>query len=799
MAGLAEFRAQHPQYNDLSDNDLADKLHAKFYSDMPKADYYAKMGLQAPVEGAGRFSQPVVEPQGQREPTWADRAMEGISGVSSGIVGALTLPYRAVDWVGEQITGGDFLPEASKMPMYRPYIGDQSPQPVDDTGRLIKSAGEAVGSTAIPGGVVLNKAEKWSRLAPDTLTKAVKQSIGQTTARAPGAAVAADVVAGAGAGAAQKAAEEEGAGFGTQMLAGVAGGVAPLVGVQAAGRAVGGTARILSPQLARLNQQIKDIAALPKMSMGEEMTPARAYAQEIMAQQFHRSGYTPQQAREALAQSRDFATKLHSSGQAQNPTVLADLHSGLARLAGSVGRSSPEAGNFMERVIAGRQTGETPQGGMPNVGLPTKPRGSPPMLGREAERQFGTRFNTPENKAVPMGMAQRMSDLLKRALLIEDEAHHGHGANAYQTDKQLTKKMRDTADALYPEAWKQAEDFDLSPALAGLQAQMARINDPGVQSVLRRAERLFTRMSGNGAPLGDAAELKLADLAKRRLDGLVDKYKTNDSFLYHALNQFRKDVLDAIHGGDRQNPTRNVKYSEARNNYVTDKEALEAIEIGKKLYRGDPDAGLDAFRSLETEANRKLARLGYWSEFTKAAKNAKKGADKTKLLDSDTQQEILEAIIPKSQGKNDAFADRPQRFFAGVGLEEATVRTRNTVLGNSATAGREVDDDAFQMMNGAAEAINLMRQGKLTAAGMKYASHLLERLMGVRGEAAMETARMLFTANPQDQMIILAHIEARMGPDRFAYFTQSIRQLQGGAVSSTAGTAGVVNEPGGRQ
>jgi hypothetical protein len=756
---------------------------------------------QAPAEGAGRFSQPVVEPQGEREATWADRAMEGISGVSSGLVGALTLPYRAVDWVGEKITGGDFLPEAKSMPMYRPYIGDQSPEPVDDTGRLIKSAGEAVGSTAIPGGVILNKAEKWSKLAPTTLTNAVKQSIGQTTARAPGAAVAADVVAGAGAGAAQKAAEEEGAGVGTQMLAGVAGGVAPLVGVQAAGRAIGGTAKMLSPQLARLNQQLKDIKesiALPKMSMGEEMTPARAYAEEILAQQFHRSGYTPQQAREALAKSRD-ATKFHASGQAQNPTFLVDTHSGLARLAGSVGRSSPEAGNFMERAIAGRQTGETPQGGMPDVGLPTKPRMSPPMLGREAERQFGTRFNTPANKVVPMGQAQRMSDALKRALVIEDEAHHGHGVNAYQTDKQMTKNLRDTANAMYPDAWKQAEDFDLTVPLATLRASMDQVNDPGVRSVLTRAARLFTRATGNGAPLSEAVELRLADIAKRRLDGLIAKYKLSDPFIYGELEKFRKSILDAIHGGDRINPTRNVKYGEARNHYSTQKEALEAIETGRKLFRGDPDASIDAFNALETEGNRKLARLGYWSEFTKAAKTAKRGADKTKLLDNESQQEILEAIIPRSQGANDAFADRPQRFGANVGLEEATVRTRNTVLGNSATAGREVDDDAFQMMNGAAEAINLMRQGKLTAAGMKYASHLLERLMGVRGEAAMETARMLFTANPQDQMIILAHIEARMGPDRFAYFTQSIRQLQGGAVSSTAGTAGVVNEPGGRQ
>lgn len=821
MAGLAEFRAQHPQYDDLSDNDLADKLHAKFYSDMPKADYYARMGLQAPTEGAGRFSRPVVEPQGEREPTWADTAMAGISGLSKGIVGAVTAPYRAVDWVGEKLTGGDFLPNAEDMPAYRPYLKD-SPEPVGDTNKLIKSAGEVVGSSAIPSGVILNKAEKWSKLAPETLTRAVKQSIGQTVARAPGAAVAADVVAGAGAGVAQKAAEEEGAGPGWQMLAGFAGGVAPLVGAQAAGRAVGGTAKALSPQLARLNAQIADIKesvanapravyekiGLPKMSadggipdgaLPARMTPARAHALELAAQQFHRSGYTPQQAREALARSQE-AVRFHSSGQAQNPTFLADLHSGLARFAGSLGRSSPEAGNFMERAIAGRQTGVTPQGGMPtSTYLPTKPRLSKPMLGREAERQFGTRFNTPENKPVPMGQTDRMSDALKRALVIEDEAHHGHGANAYQTDKQMTQKRRETANALYPQAWKEAESFDLNPAFEKLATRFQEINDPGVESVLRRAGRLFTRKGGNNAPLSEASELRLADLAKRRLDALVDKYKLTDSFLYNALNDFRKDVLNAIHGGDRLKPTRNIAYGKARDHYSTQSEALEAIEIGRKLYRGDADAGLDAFNSLEIEGNRKLARLGYWSEFNKAARDGKKGADKTLLLDSDRQQEILEVIIPRSQGADDAFHNRPERFGRNIDMEQATARTRREVLGGSQTAGREVDDDAFQMMNAATEAINLLKQGRMTAAGMKYAEHLLTRLLGTRADAAQEAARMLFTANPDEQLQILAAIEARMGPDRFAYFTRSIRQLQGGAVSSTAGTAGVVNEPGGGQ
>jgi hypothetical protein len=45
MATIAEIRAQYPQYSDMSDADLAGALHAKFYSDIPRADFDAKIGL----------------------------------------------------------------------------------------------------------------------------------------------------------------------------------------------------------------------------------------------------------------------------------------------------------------------------------------------------------------------------------------------------------------------------------------------------------------------------------------------------------------------------------------------------------------------------------------------------------------------------------------------------------------------------------------------------------------------------------------------------------------------------------
>jgi len=42
---IAEVREKYPQYQDLSDLQLADALHAKYYSDIPKPEFYSKVGV----------------------------------------------------------------------------------------------------------------------------------------------------------------------------------------------------------------------------------------------------------------------------------------------------------------------------------------------------------------------------------------------------------------------------------------------------------------------------------------------------------------------------------------------------------------------------------------------------------------------------------------------------------------------------------------------------------------------------------------------------------------------------------
>lgn len=47
MSGLTDFRSKHPEYNDMDDVTLATALHDKFYSDIPKDEYFKQLGLQS--------------------------------------------------------------------------------------------------------------------------------------------------------------------------------------------------------------------------------------------------------------------------------------------------------------------------------------------------------------------------------------------------------------------------------------------------------------------------------------------------------------------------------------------------------------------------------------------------------------------------------------------------------------------------------------------------------------------------------------------------------------------------------
>lgn len=96
MATISEIRTKYPQYADMPDATLADALHAKFYADIPRADFDAKVGL-TPVASTGipgqRRSPSALTQFGRSAASLADVTL---GGVIPGAAQYLAYPFARV-------------------------------------------------------------------------------------------------------------------------------------------------------------------------------------------------------------------------------------------------------------------------------------------------------------------------------------------------------------------------------------------------------------------------------------------------------------------------------------------------------------------------------------------------------------------------------------------------------------------------------------------------------------------------------------------------------------------------------
>jgi hypothetical protein len=108
MPTIQDIRQQYPQYQDMSDGDLANALHQKFYSDMPQDQFNAKIGMAPPAP----VQQPAPDPQAAQDnfhrstilPLGKDMKTGAISmavpgllkGIYDSTVDAVTAPGRAM-------------------------------------------------------------------------------------------------------------------------------------------------------------------------------------------------------------------------------------------------------------------------------------------------------------------------------------------------------------------------------------------------------------------------------------------------------------------------------------------------------------------------------------------------------------------------------------------------------------------------------------------------------------------------------------------------------------------------------
>lgn len=103
MNKLQEFRQNYPQYNDMSDQQLADALHDKFYSDIPKDDYYQRIGL-APAAPP--------KPMTALQTIMQSAPVQGIIGASDALV---NFPAKGIN-AGADLAG---LPSQARLPLFK--------------------------------------------------------------------------------------------------------------------------------------------------------------------------------------------------------------------------------------------------------------------------------------------------------------------------------------------------------------------------------------------------------------------------------------------------------------------------------------------------------------------------------------------------------------------------------------------------------------------------------------------------------------------------------------------------------
>jgi len=171
MATLAEFRAQYPQYDSVPDLALADSLHQKFYSKIPKVEFYKTIGLGTAAAIPGAES--VVTGVKQPEVSMRDRIMGTIEtplalgatlagGAISPIVGAIGTLTSGKYGTQEGIRAGQ---EAAKAVMYQPRT-QTARENLQALGSFIEPVSSALPPTLGATGATLNA------LVPAAVTQA---------------------------------------------------------------------------------------------------------------------------------------------------------------------------------------------------------------------------------------------------------------------------------------------------------------------------------------------------------------------------------------------------------------------------------------------------------------------------------------------------------------------------------------------------------------------------------------------------------------------------------------------------
>ena len=182
MATIAEVREKYPQYADMPDAALADALHSKFYADMPKTDFYTKVGL-TPSDGipAPRQEEPNMATQfGRATASALDTTVGSVIPFVAGqvaypfiraanVLPGVNMPAKRAEEITGKITGALDQPfgkafGVTETPEYKGEASNQVMQFISEN--INKGADWVSEKTGIPAPDVVNMAQTLAIGAP---------------------------------------------------------------------------------------------------------------------------------------------------------------------------------------------------------------------------------------------------------------------------------------------------------------------------------------------------------------------------------------------------------------------------------------------------------------------------------------------------------------------------------------------------------------------------------------------------------------------------------------------------------
>lgn len=365
-------------------------------------------------------------------------------------------------------------------------------------------------------------------------------------------------------------------------------------------------------------------------------------------------------------------------------------------------------------------------------------------------------------------------------------------------------------------ALRQQGQAAADPSYKAAYARVGVAQDPAIKAILQRpdvqeglklAERAIANRGRSATELGfvvgkngrvtikPGATFEALDLAKRGIDDHLDTFR--DDFGRLVTNDQTRAIIDARNALVDRMRALNPDYAAALDTYAPFAANAEALEMGGKAITAGKATPAQIGEIVSGMSPEQLAnyQLGAANAIIDRIKKSKDNTDAFSVFRSEDMRQRLAAVFPDK-------ADQLANLKSITDLEGVMRRTKEALLGGSATAGRQAADEAFaartsvlgplaegglSVATGGASTVlqSLVRLGTLSGRNA-------QRLAAVRDQEALasDLAPILLETDPAKARKALDAILGRVDK----YNKTRARYRQEGAGLGAATAAGVLNE-----